>query len=315
MGKSMFLHSRNLQHTGCTLGAVRDFGAKTFHIAIPLLFIVSTPCLNLADDAEQSVDPTYIHPKPERFTDFSITSPLPPAFVNAYPVRKQMGTQYLDFFGVIAIVGETKKQKADMRRISHVLMGLIDNDQDGDPDDTQLWKKWKKTTNDTNRLVLYVTETKEKYKSFDGANPNVYHQGWSSFREGEKLHLSNIQEELIHFLQRHFWEVQYPKAFGLDAHPLSIAHAAAEKAVANKHYVYDHDCVSQTGCLVPEFFFCVMTDVMKGWHGDGFDAPGQREWRLKGDRDALEHNYPVLMRMIRTKQQQGRLPTNWPSFF
>ena len=288
---------------------------KTVRIIVASILIIAAPRLIEAKDSARDGENAYIHPKPERFTDFSIKSPLPDEFVNAYPKRKQMGDQYLDFFGVIAIVGESEKQRADMRRITHVLMGLIDNDQDGHPDDTHLWKKWKEKTNNKNRLVLYVTERKAKYKSFDGASPSVYHQGWSSFRDGERLHLSNIQEELFHFLQRHFWEVAYPKAFGLDAFPRSIAHTAALEAVANRHYVYDQNCISHSGCLVPEFFFCVMTDVMKGWQGDGFDAPGQREWRLKGDRDALQKNYPDLMDMIFTKQKQAKLPGRWPSSF
>lgn len=297
------------------LRQARDLGVNAFRLTIVSMLIIAAPRLIEANAPEKSVGNSYIHPKPERFTDLSIKSPLPAAFVNAYPNRKQMGDQYLDFFGVIAIVGESEKQRADMRRITHVLMGLIDNDQDGQPDDKHLWQKWKQNTNEKSRLVLYVTEQKEKYKSFDGESPNVYHQGWSSFRDGERLHLSNIQEELFHFLQRHFWELEYPKAFGLDAHPRSIAHIAADKAVANKHYVYDQNCISHSGCLVPEFFFCVMTDVMKGWQGDGFGAPGQREWRLKGDRDALHENYPDLMDMILTKQKQGKLPGRWPSSF
>jgi hypothetical protein len=288
---------------------------QTFRIIIASILIIAAPRLIEAKDSGRAVENAYIHPKPERFTDFSIKSPLPAAFVNAYPKRKQMGDQYLDFFGVIAIVGESENQRADMRRITHVLMGLIDNDQDGHPDDKHLWKKWKQNTNEKNRLVLYVTQQKKKYKSFDGASPSVYHQGWSTFRDGERLHLSNIQEELFHFLQRHLWEVEYPKAFGLDAFPRSIAHTAALEAVANRHYVYDQNCISDSGCLVPEFFFCVMTDEMRGWQGDGFDAPGQREWRLKGDRDALHENYPNLMDMILTKQKQGKLPGRWPSFF
>lgn len=73
--------------------------------------------------------------------------------------------------------------------------------------------------------------------------------------------------------------------------------------------------LSHSGCLVPEFFFCVMTDVMKGWQGDGFDAPGQGEWRLKGNRDAIRKNYPDMMEMILTMQNQGKLPRKWPSFF
>ena len=129
------------------------------------------------------------------------------------------------------------------------------------------------------------------------------------------MHLSNIQEELFHFLQRHFWEEEYPEAFGLDTNPRSIAHHAAVKAVRDKHYVYDQDCISHSGCLVPEFFFCVMTDVMKGWQGDGFDAPGQSEWRLKGNRGALRKNYPDMMEMIQTMQNQGKLPKKWPSSF
>lgn len=282
-------------------------------MAAIVLFAVSLP-VNAAD-TKQSAGREYVHPKTEHFTDFKFISPLPGPFVRAYPKRMEMGDQYLDFLGVIAIVGETKKQRGDMRRIAHVLMGLIDNDRDGRPDDAKLWNKWKEKVDDKNRLVLYVTQEKAKYKSFDDAHPSVYHQGWSSVRDGEKLQLSNIQEELFHFLQRHFWEVEYADAFGLDRKARSIAQHAAEKAVRDKHYVYDQDCISHSGCLVPEFFFCVMTDVMHGWHGDGFDAPGQSEWRLKGDRDALRKNYPEMMEMILSMQKQGELPRNWPSFF
>ena len=194
-------------------------------------------------------------------------------------------------------------------------MGMIDNDQDGQPDDASLWKKWKEKVTDKNRLVLYVTQHKAKYKSFDNAHPSIYHQGWCSIRDGRELHLSNIQEELFHFLQRHFWEIQYADTFGLDRNPRSIAHHAAEKAVKNKHYVYDQDCISHSGCLVPEFFFCVMTDVMKGWEGEGFEAPGQREWRLKANHDAIRKNFPDMTEMIQTMQKQGQLPRKWPSFF
>jgi len=284
-------------------------------IIMASMIVFAAPCLIDAQDKNIASGNRYIHPRTERFTDFTFISPLPVPFVNAYPKRKEMGDQYLDFFGVIAIVGETKRQRPDMRRITHVLMGLIDNDQDGLPDDEHLWNKWKEKVNNKNRLVLYVTEQKRKYKSFDGESPSVYHQGWSSFRDGERLHLSNIQEELFHFLQRHFWEMEYPKAFALDRNPLSIAHHAAVKAVANKHYVYDQDCISHSGCLVPEFFFCAMTDVMKGWQGDGFDAPGQAEWRLKGNRDAIRQNFPEMMEMILAMQNQGQLPKKWPSFF
>ena len=287
----------------------------TTRIIFASMVIFAAPVLSHAQDKDRASGSTYLHPRPARFTDFTFLSPLPARFVNAYPKRKEMGDQYLDFFGVIAIVGETKKQRPDMRRLTHALMGLIDNDQNGLPDDQHLWNKWKRKVNNRNRLVLYVTEEKAKYKSFDGASPSVYHQGWSSFRDGERLHLSNIQEELFHFLQRHFWEIEYPGAFGLDRNPRSIAHQAAVNAVRNKHYVYDQNCISHSGCLVPEFFFCAMTDVMKGWQGDGFDAPGQREWRLKGDRTAIRQNYPDMMEMILTMQDQGKLPRKWPSFF
>ncbi|MCH2182834.1 MAG: hypothetical protein MK108_12590 [Mariniblastus sp.] len=268
-----------------------------------------------AQESERTTVKSYTHPRTEHFTDFAFISPLPTPFVEAYPKRKEMGDQYLDFLGVIAIVGETKQQQTDMRRLAHVLMGLIDNDQDGLPDDKRLWDKWKAKTNPRNRLVLYVTGQKEKYKSFDGESPSVYHQGWCSFRDGERLHLTNIQEELFHFLQRHLWEREYPHAFGLDRNPRSIAHQAALKAVRNRHYVYDQDCISDSGCLVPEFFFCAMTDMMKGWQGDGFDAPGQAEWRLKGKPTAIRQNFPDMTEMVLTMQDQGRLPRNWPSFF
>ena len=72
---------------------------------------------------------TYLHPNSEHFTDFQFRSPLPESFVDAYPKREEMGDQYLDFLGVIAIIGETKKQRADMSRLAHALMGLIDNDR------------------------------------------------------------------------------------------------------------------------------------------------------------------------------------------
>ncbi|MDG2382467.1 MAG: hypothetical protein P8N76_12425 [Pirellulaceae bacterium] len=287
----------------------------TTHIIIVSMVVFAAPAVMDANDKVVSFVDGYVHPKTERFTDFTFVSPLPASFVDAYPKRKEMGNQYLDFLGLIAIVGETKQQRADMRRIAHVLMGLIDNDQNGLPDDEQLWNKWKEKVNNNNRLVLYVTEQKAKYKSFDGEHPSVYHQGWSSFRDGEKLQLSNIQEELFHFLQRHLWEIEYPKAFALDANPRSIAHHAALKAVTKKHYVYDDDCVSHSGCLVPEFFFCAMTDVMDGWQGDGFDAPGKEEWRLKGNRNAIRKNFPDMMEMVLTMQNQGKLPKRWPSFF
>ena len=93
------------------------------------------------------------------------------------------------------------------------------------------------------------------------------------------------------------------------------AQHAAVKAVANKHYAYDQDCISHSGCLVPEFFFCVMTDVMPGCQGDGFDAPGKNEWRLKGNREAIRRNYPEMMNMILAMQNQGKLPQKWPSSF
>ncbi|MCH2178512.1 MAG: hypothetical protein MK106_06875 [Mariniblastus sp.] len=284
-------------------------------IAIASMVIFTAHSLVCAQETDSSSIHRYIHPRTEPFTDFTFTSPLPAPFIQAYPKREEMGDQYLDFLGVIAIVGETKRQRVDMRRLAHVLMGLIDNDQDGLPDDQLLWNKWKAKTNDRNRLVLYVTQQKAKFKSFDGESPSIYHQGWSSFRDGERLHLSNIQEELFHFLQRHFWEIEYPDAFGLDRNPLSIAHTSARRAVRNRHYVYDQDCISDSGCLVPEFFFCVMTDLMNGWQGDGFEAPGQSEWRLKGNRVAIGQNYPDMMKMILKMQNQGKLPRKWPSFF
>ena len=140
-------------------------------IIITSMVIFAAPSLIDAQDKDVFFGSTYIHPRTERFTDFTFISPLPAPFVNAYSKRKEMGDQYLDFFGVIAIVGETKKQRADMRRLTHALMGLIDNDQDGLPDDEHLWNKWKEKVNDENRLVLYVTEQKAKYKSFDGESP------------------------------------------------------------------------------------------------------------------------------------------------
>ena len=257
----------------------------------------------------------YLHPKPEAFTDFRFISPLPDAFLRGHPRRKEMGDQYLDFMGVIAIVGETKMQRRDMRRVAHVLMGLIDNNQDGQPDDLTLWQKRKAETEAAQPLVLYVTQTKEKYKSFDDANPTLYHQGWSSVRDGNRLHLTNIQEELFHFLQRHLWEIEYPESFGLDRVPLSVAHAAAGEAIRQRHYVYDEDCITDPGCLVPEFFFCVMTDLMQGWKGKGFDAPTQMEWRLKGNVAAVRKNFPAMSQMVREMQKDGKLPRKWPSCF
>ena len=134
-------------------------------IIIALIVILAAPSPMDAQNKDVFSGSAYIHPGTKRFTDFTFISPLPAPFVNAYPKRKEMGDQYLDFFGVIAIVGETKKQRADVRRLAHALMGLIDNDQDGLPDDEDLWNKWKEKVNDENRLVLYVTEKKKKYKS------------------------------------------------------------------------------------------------------------------------------------------------------
>lgn len=287
--------------------------ASQFSLAI--LVSMALPVLVEGQEAGSRPLASYVHPRPQRFTDFQFVSPLPEAFVEAYPRRKEMGDQYLDFLGVISIVGETSRQRSDMRRLAHALMGLIDNDRDGLPDDKALWERVRGRTNQRNRRVLYVTQRKEKYKSFDGSSPSVYHQGWSSFRDGERLHLTNIQEELFHFLQRNFWEREYSRAFALDGNPRSIAHRAAEQAVARRHYVYDQDCISDSGCLVPEFFFCVMTDVMPGWQGEGFDAPGKEEWRLKGNRDAIVRNYPEMTKMIQAMQNQGKLPRKWPSFF
>ena len=284
-------------------------------ITMASMIIMSTPWTSNAQEGEPPSARSYTHPRPAAFTDFRFISPLPAPFVEAYPKRNEMGDQYLDFLGVIAIVGETQKQRADMRRVAHVLMGLIDNDRDGQPDDGPLWNKWKAKTNQRNRLVLYVTEQKGKYKSFDGESPSVYHQGWSSFRDGQRLPLSNIQEELFHFLQRHIWEIEYPHAFGLDIHPPSLAHRAALEAVRKRHYVYDEDCVSDSGCLVPEFFFCAMTDLMKGWQGSGFEAPGKQEWRLKGNHAAIHQNYPAMTQMVLTMQEEGQLPRHWPSLF
>lgn len=262
-----------------------------------------------------SLTEDYLHPKTEAFTDFHFISPLPETFLRGHPRRKEMGNQYLDFMGVIAIVGETKMQRRDMRRVAHVLMGLIDNNQDGQPDDLKLWQKRKAETEAGSPLVLYVTQTKDKYKSFDDANPTLYHQGWSSVRDGHRLHLTNIQEELFHFLQRHFWEIEYPEWFGLDRVPLSVAHAAAKEAIRQRHYVYDQDCITDPGCLVPEFFFCVMTDLMRGWKGEGFDAPTQMEWRLKGNVAAVRKNFPAMSQMVGEMQQDGKLPSKWPSCF
>ncbi|MEC7979640.1 MAG: hypothetical protein VX189_11945, partial [Planctomycetota bacterium] len=121
--------------------------------------------------------------------------------------------------------------------------------------------------------------------------------------------------ELFHFLQRHFWEVEYPEWFGLDRVPMSVAHAAAKEAIRQRHYVYDQDCITDPGCLVPEFFFCVMTDLMKGWKGEGFDAPTQMEWRLKGNVAAVRKNFPAMSQMVRKMQKDGKLPRKWPSCF
>ena len=83
------------------------------------MVIFAAPALRHAQDRDRASGSTYLHPRPARFTDFTFLSPLPARFVNAYPKRKEMGDQYLDFFGVIAIVGETRKQRPDMRRLPH----------------------------------------------------------------------------------------------------------------------------------------------------------------------------------------------------
>lgn len=285
-----------------------------FPLFLTLMFL-SGPSLLFAASGPSPEETSYLHPVAENFTDFKFVSPLPKSFVRAYPRRAEMGNQYLDFMGVIAIVGETKAQRADMRRIAIVLMGLIDNDQDGQLDDVSMWKKRRKEIEPQHPLVLYVTRRKEKYKSFDNASPTLYHQGWSSVRDGQALRLSNIQEELFHFLQRHLWEHEYPNEFGLDRRPPGIVEAAASNAVRNRHYVYDQDCIIDKGCLVPEFFFCVMTTLMGGWEGEGFEAPGRSEWRLKGDVASIRKNYPAMTKMIEKMQQEGKLPRKWPSFF
>ena len=85
-----------------------------FRVLMASTVCLAAPCLLLA--ADQLAELAYIHPKTDRFTDFTFISPLPAPFVNARPQRKEMGDQYLDFLGVIAIVGESAKQRADMRR-------------------------------------------------------------------------------------------------------------------------------------------------------------------------------------------------------
>ncbi len=264
----------------------------------------------------------YVHPKPSAFSDLKISTPLPNWFVQAYPRRAEMGNQYLEVLGIISIVGETETQQLDIKKIAHALMGLIDSNEDGQADDQLLWKKLTKHYgNKGERLVLYVTEERATYKAFDGASPQVYDGAWSSYRGEEILHNRVILEELLHFLQMLVWKRAYPNSFGLTEEQdagliedtlFSTAHEAALKAVKNRHYVYDEGCVCYAGCLVPEFFFCVMTDVIPGWSGDGFDAPSNEEWRLKGDLDTLYSVYPDLTNMIRSMQKQGQLPLKWP---
>ena len=81
------------------------------HIIIASMVISAQTSLVDADDDNASYGAAYIHPSPDEFTDFAFISPLPKTFVDAYPKRKEMGNQYLDFFGVIAIIGGSSRSR------------------------------------------------------------------------------------------------------------------------------------------------------------------------------------------------------------
>ena len=281
-------------------------------LTVPIL-LTSLACSQEEDPSSPGLEGFYVHPEASSFTDWKLQSPLPGWFIKEYPKRKMMGDQYLQILGNISIVGESADQIGDMKKIAHALLGFVDSNQDGKVDDPKLWNKYIPTLKGAEgRLVLYVTREKQGYKRFDSMGPSLYDQAWSTNRDGEKLHAGIIMEELFHFLQNVIWSRYDKKSFGMHQERQSIVAEAAHRAVRDRYYVYDEDCISSESCLLPEFFFCVMTDVLPGWpKKEG--APFKSEWTLKGQPQAIEENFPEMLAMVRKLQKQGRMPLKWPS--
>ncbi|MCH2271560.1 MAG: hypothetical protein MK510_13760 [SAR324 cluster bacterium] len=257
------------------------------------------------------LDGFYTHPKEADFTDFKISSPLPTCFTDEYARRKDMGDQYLQILGSVSIVGESSEQICDITRVGHALFGFVDSDADGKVDDENLWNTYAPSLNSKdNRLVLYVAKEKQNYKKFDSDSPSVYSQAFSTASNGEVLKFRTVLEELFHFLQNVLWRVYYKTNFGFEENPASIVDAAAAKALQDKHYVYDPDCTSTKSCLVTEFFFCVMTDLMTGWPDS--TVPANTEWTLKGQTTTIQTEYKDMVEMVTTRQNNGTMPKKWP---
>lgn len=286
--------------------------ALVFFCLTASILLTARACSQETDPAPSGLEGFYVHPEASSFTDWKIQSPLPEWFVKEYPERKMMGNQYLQILGNISIVGESAHQIDDMKKIAHALLGFVDSNEDGKPDDLKLWHKHIPTLKGAERrLVLYVTREKQGYKRFDGMGPSLYHQAWSTNRDGQKLHAKIIMEELFHFLQNVIWSSYDKKSFGMYQKMPSVVAEAAHRAVRDRHYVYDEDCVASESCLLPEFFFCVMTDVLPGWPKEG--APSPSEWTLKGQPQAIEKNFSGMLSMVRKLQKEGRMPLKWPS--
>lgn len=281
-----------------------------FCLTVPIL-LTSLACSQEEDTPSPGLEGFYVHPKASSFTNLKFQSPLPEWFVKEYPKRKMMGDQYLQILGNISIVGESADQIDDMKKIAHALLGFVDSNEDGKADDPKLWNKYIPTLKGAEgRLVLYVTKEKQGYKRFDSMGPSLYDQAWSTNRDGEKLHTKIIMEELFHFLQNVIWSRYDKKSFGMHQKTPSVVAEAAHRAVRDRYYVYDEDCISSESCLLPEFFFCVMTDVLPGWPKEG--APGISEWTLKGQPQAIEKNFSKMLAMVKKLQKQGRMPLKWP---
>ena len=293
------------------LAVKSTYALVCFCLTVPIL-LTSLACSQEEDTPSPGLEGFYVHPKASSFTNLKLQSPLPEWFVKEYPKRKMMGDQYLQILGNISIVGESADQIDDMKKIAHALLGFVDSNEDGKADDPKLWNKYIPTLKGAEgRLVLYVTKEKQGYKRFDSMGPSLYDQAWSTNRDGEKLHTKIIMEELFHFLQNVIWRRYDKKSFGMHQKTPSIVAEAAHRAVRDRYYVYDEDCISSESCLLPEFFFCVMTDVLPGWPKEG--APFISEWTLKGQPQAIEKNFSKMLAMVKKLQKQGRMPLKWPS--
>jgi hypothetical protein len=245
--------------------------------------------------------------------DFKI-SPVPDG---KWAVFKKQFSQRLTVFG-IPLFGTSKVPPAKLRHAAIILAEYLDNDEDGEPDNTKVWE-----TMIERDAFLFMTANE---RALEKLNHDVFqnagfHHGQGQFATetnpgGDEFDAS--LEEVLHLVTHEGYAHAYPEIFGETpgttlAKCLDRARGGHFQRVPRRYpkdawFTYD-DRSCDYGCQCTEYLYWAVTSVLGAQ-----DNPRRRrdignEWRLF-TRELVESRDPQIYRMI--TDPKYKLPTRLP---